>query len=199
MAGKPLQALEQPTMCSCPPSQGGSREKSSSCFSFPIQVAPAIPSPDKPGGWAACFPGSGEYKQEHHGNPQSVHDIATGTKLFQVQKQNPDPFLTAVEDPGDGHQPRASHTEDAGPQPKDRRRREETECETCSDSSHPSPEMALQAWRHPGLKTRMPQNSGKNKTPCKGSGSEVVPYARCNEPLFSSPGYKTPPKYSTCI
>lgn len=29
VAGKPPQALEQPTMCSCPPSQGGSREKSS--------------------------------------------------------------------------------------------------------------------------------------------------------------------------
>lgn len=97
MAGKPPQALEQPTMCSCPPRQGGSREKSSSFFSFPIHVAPAIPSPDKPGGWAACFPGSGEYKQGHHGNPQSVHDIATGTKLFQVQKQNPDPFMPAVE------------------------------------------------------------------------------------------------------
>lgn len=35
VAGKPPQALEQPTMCSCPPSRGGSREKSSSFFLLP--------------------------------------------------------------------------------------------------------------------------------------------------------------------
>lgn len=35
VAGKPPQALEQLTMCSCPPSQGGSREKSSSFFLLP--------------------------------------------------------------------------------------------------------------------------------------------------------------------
>lgn len=56
-------------------------------FSFTIQVAPAIPSPEKPGGWAACFPGSGEYKREHHGNPQSVHDTATEQNFFKSRNK----------------------------------------------------------------------------------------------------------------
>lgn len=86
VAGKPPQALEQLTMCSCPPSQGGSREKSSSFFLLPHSNGSCHPFSTEPGGWAACFPGFREYKQEHHGNPQSVHDTATGTKLFQVQK-----------------------------------------------------------------------------------------------------------------
>lgn len=77
--------------------------------------------------------------------PPERADTAAGTKLFQVQKQDPDPFLRAVEGPGEGHQPGASHPEDLGPQPQDRRRREETGCEACSDIAHPSPEMALQA------------------------------------------------------
>lgn len=45
-----------------------------------------------------------------------------GTKLFQVQKQSADPFLTATEGPWRGvlagHSPRASHAEDLALSPK---------------------------------------------------------------------------------
>lgn len=99
VAGKPPQALEQPTMCSCPPSQGGSREKSSSFFLLPHPCGSCHPFSREARRVGSLLSWLWGYKQEHHGNPQSVHDTATGTKLFQVQKQNPDPFMMAVEGP----------------------------------------------------------------------------------------------------
>lgn len=146
VAGKPPQALEQPTMYSCPTVRVGAGKNPFHFFSFPIRVAPAISSLEKPGGWAAHSPGSGEYKWKLHGNPQRVQDTAAGTKLFQVQKQNLDPSQGPRMAPGEGHwqatspEPHTLRTLDFSP--KMGGEREKSEFETYSNASHPSPELA---------------------------------------------------------
>lgn len=111
-------------------------------FSFSGRVAPTTPSSGKPGGWAACFPGSGEYKREHHGNPQSAHDTATRNKTLSSPETKCGPFYDGrgrplVRDAGRLLAPSLTRRR-PGPQPKDGRRGEEREPETYSDTSLPA-------------------------------------------------------------
>lgn len=95
MAGEPPRALEQPTMSSCTPGRVGAGRDPLKFFSFLISYR-SFSREARQADRQFAFLALGN-KQEYHGNPQSVQDTATRTKLFEVQEQNPEPFMTATD------------------------------------------------------------------------------------------------------
>ena len=201
MAGKPPQALEQPTMCSCPPSQGGSGRNPLNFFSFSSRVAPATPASGKPGGWAACFPGSGEYEWERHGNPQSAQDTAARNKTLSRPETKCRPFADGRGRPparGAGRPLAPCLTRRRpSPQPRDGRRGEEREPETHSDASlpalrwhHRKGDAQVSKLEHPRIPSCDPAwvKKGTRQTPRDRSGS---PHKNSGS-LFSPPSTKCP-------
>lgn len=87
VAGKPPQALEQPTMCSCPPSQGGSREKSSSFSLLPHPCGSCHPFSREAGGWAACFLGSGETNRSTMETPRVCATLQQEQNSFKSRNK----------------------------------------------------------------------------------------------------------------